>query len=92
MKLIHVYSNNDYGAVKFEQSDLGKKPLKEVYDFVKEQGGSYTEEDEEGNEGFTIDCHKFSGVVLTDDFIDFLNDQKDYDMSKHDDWFIVEKE
>lgn len=92
MKLIHVYSDGDYGVLEFEQSDLGGKPLKEVYDFVKEQGGSYTKEDEEGNEIFIIECHRFEGVVLTDAFIDFLNDQKDYDMSKHDDWFIVEKE
>lgn len=28
MKLIHVYGDDDYGVVHFEQSDLGKNRLK----------------------------------------------------------------
>lgn len=89
MKLLYVYSDDDYAALTFEQSELGKKSYKEVYDFVfNEHGGSYENEEE----GFTIDCYEFEGVTLTDEFIDFLNDKKDYDMTKHEDWFVVEKE
>lgn len=30
MKLLYVYSDDDYGALTFEQSELGQKSYKEV--------------------------------------------------------------
>lgn len=91
VKLLYVYGDGDYNVVDFENSELGKKPYKEVYDLIlNEYGGSYTEEDDEGNEAFTVCAYEFEDTVVTQDFIDFLNDKKDYDVTKCEDWFIVD--
>lgn len=87
MKLIHVYGDDDYGVLNFENSELGKKSYKEVYDFVEKHGGSYQNEEED----FCIDNYEFENVKVTDEFILFLQEEKDYDSAKHKDWFIVDE-
>lgn len=88
MKLLYVTSiDGDYGALSFQESELGKKSYKEVYDFVKsEHDGCYFDEEND----FEITTYEFENVVMTKDFERFLNDFKDYDVSKSTDWFIVE--
>lgn len=87
MKLLYVTSvDGDYGALSFEQSELGQKSYREVYDFVKsEHDGCYDEEN-----GFEITAYEFKGVVMTEEFESFLNDLKDYDVTKNTNWFTVD--
>ena len=90
MKLLYVTSiDGDYGALSFQQSELGKKPYKEIYDFVKsEHDECYYDEEND----FEITTYEFKGVVMTEEFESFLNDLKDYDVTKNTDWFIVDYE
>jgi hypothetical protein len=89
MKLLYVHGDDDYGVLNFESSELGSKTYSEVFKYVEgEHEGYYENEDE----GFIVETYTFDNVKLTDDFILFLNDKKDYDVTKNEDWFIVEKE
>lgn len=89
MKILEVFGDDDYGVIHFESSPFGKMSYAEVFTVVEEKyGGMYNEE---GEEGFNIRCWIFPGVLLTDNFISFINNQKDYDITKHYDWFIVKE-
>ena len=91
MKLLHVYGDDDYPVLTLQDSEYHKLSYLELYNLA-------IEKDTEGfgvfefEEGYYIEAYEFEGVTLTDEFINFLNNKKDYDSTKHNDWFIVEKE
>jgi hypothetical protein len=91
MKLLHVYGDDDYAVLTLQQSDIYQAIWGHgLFNHAMEHG------DKDGKLEFDTGCFiqaiEFPGVVLTDEFIEFLNDKKDYDSTKHSDWFIIEKE
>ncbi len=94
MKVVEVYGDDDYGVVSFENSEFGGMPAQQLYDFIESHHGihevEYNDETDEG--GFIMKTHNFEGVTVTDEFLAFLADIKDYDSSKHHDWFVVSKD
>lgn len=91
MRVLEVDGESDYSVVMFEESDYGKLPYSEVYDLVmNEHDGEFEVDD--GEDFFTITCLDFPGCVVTKDFLDFLNADKDYDTTKARDYFIVDVE
>lgn len=86
VKILHIYGDEGFAVTGFLQSPLAKVPIEDVYIQVLAEGGSL--EDEEY--GYIAECYEFEGAVLTPALIAFLQNQKDYDQCKDDDWFIVD--
>lgn len=83
MKVLHVYGDDDY-AVLTLQCDV-KVSEEEAYQKAEESDDGVWE----FADGCYAEAFEFPGTV-SKEFIDFLNDKKDYDSTKHEDWFVIE--
>lgn len=83
MKVLHVYGDFDY-AVLTLQGDV-KVSNEEAYAKAEaEEDGVW-----EFAEGYYAEAFEFPGTV-SKEFIEFINAEKDYDSTKHSDWFVIE--
>lgn len=105
MKIIRVFGDGDYAVLNLENHPVyGKMSHKELWDLaIKEEEGlleitcylpDYEEDDEcdECEESIYVEAYDYNIIVNEDMkmFIDFLNGEKDYDATKHCDWFLIE--
>ena len=81
-KILIVSSDYDYGVCTFERSGISKES---VYQKCIKNGGEYTEIIEENE----IDFKSMEFPEVPKEFIDFLESEKDYDDSKHKNWFVI---
>ena len=81
-KILVVSSDYDFGVVTFEGSEFTKE---EMFKKCVENGGNYTQVIDENEIDF--ESRIFSEVPQ--EFIDFIETEKDYDDSKHKDWLVV---
>jgi hypothetical protein len=98
MQVLKISGDGDYAVLTLEQSEqYGKMTYKELYDLAFDAGGEIDLEilsDDEycdGPETVTLECFFFQDCKITEEFISFLNDMKDYDFTKHTDWVVVDK-
>ena len=81
-KVLLVTGDDDYMAATFEASEHTKE---EMFQKALDHGGRYVI-DVEGQE-ITFRAYIFKEVP--EEFIRFVEGQKDYDASKHTNWYIV---
>lgn len=87
-KVLHVWGNDDYGALTFEQSKMtAKEAWKESWEaktyivFIDEEG-----EDESFN------CKALLFEDIDPEFIKFIRSIQDYDGTKRENFYIVKEE
>ncbi len=85
-KILVVSSGWDYGVVTFENSKLTKE---EMFKKCIENNGSYTEKILEDGEEMEIDFIAKIFPLVPKEFIDFIESEKDYDDTKHNNWFVI---
>ena len=81
-KILIVSSDEDYGVVIFEGSEFTKE---QMYQKCLENGGRYTQTIDESEIEF--EAREFPEVPQ--EFIDFMEEEKDYDQAKAKNWFII---
>lgn len=84
MRLVHVYGDDEYSTLDFEKMNIS---YEKAYLKAKE-----CEDDIwEFQPGCFVQAIDFAYDHVTDEFIDFVKETiGDYDMLKHEDFFIVE--
>jgi len=88
VRVLEIGGDDDYGVLNFLNSKaFGKRSYTEVWDLVKTTyDGNFRDDDE----GFYINSLEFPKCIITEEFFSFLQDLKDYDETKHHDWFLVD--
>jgi len=87
-KILKVSSDYDYGVVTFE--DSGHK-REDVYKECVANGGKYTlVVNEEEGEHIEINFESFEFPEVPKEFLEFVENEKDYDDSKHCNWFVID--
>ena len=89
MKILWISGDDDYAVLDFENSPLYDQPYSKLFELAW-NSPEHTYSYDDGERRFDIEALEFGDV--DDKFVSFVKDRiVDYDVSKNEDFFVVEE-